>query len=1189
MTPTPPFLHLPTARCTGLGRWLALATLLLAGLLPLRSLAQAPANDLCSSATVLVAASTCAPINGTLYNATADPAFDTNNDVWYQFTATSTEAFVEFSGAAYGNFFIKVFESPSCPTNAAVNIAFGPAFQKAFIDGLIPTHHYYVRLYSDPANVFTAVDGAFTICLTQPYLPTPANDLCTAPQLLIKATPCATVVGTVGGATANPTLDDDDDVWYSFVANGTQHTITVTPTGVVNLFTEVYGVNCPINTTTPIYHNASSSTSVVTGLTPGTTYAVRVANFDTFSGFVNAADGGFTICVNNAVPAPANDECAGAIGLGTVTSTCTATNGTLYGATQSGVSGGPGTADDDVWYSFVAPAGGKAGIYLTSTGGLDLVVDLRTAPCATSTSLRTGNQGGATVGAQDTITARNLTPLQTYYVRVYSYGTTAATAANGTFSLCVTTPGTCAPPTALTATNLTNTTAQLNWTAGASAYNYTVEYGPTGFTPGTGTVVTTALTSLTITGLTQSTAYQFYVTQTCGSSVNSVRVGPQAFTTTGLTTLNVSTTQTITGAYDIVHVLPTGHATLGADFTVNVSMDVQDGGSLETNCHAVIGTGTFTLAAGAHLYICDFAGIISSSSNQNGAIQVTGTRTFSDDASYTYNLSNSGQNTGDGLPSTVRDLEVNGTGNLLTTTNSVSIRRTLKITNGDIDPNGQTLTLLSGPGPDGTALIDNTGGTVMGPIHAQRYVNNTLNPGLGYRHFGLPVLGSGTQFGSGGSPMIANSAYNSATPAAKPAVTPYPTLFYYDETRVPANSSSVTDFNEGWQSPGGVAVIFSPGNAYTVQVSGGETLTFEGQPNNGPYALSGLTYGSGTQAGWHMLGNPYPAPLDWSTMTVGGAATNNLQNMNGAVYVYQSNGHYTGTYRSYQNGFGGSPLIASSQAFFVRGSLPGITGTVRFNNNNRVTTWSATNSTLYRATADTRPQIRLALTGSATVSPDETTVYFEAGATAGPDARYDAYKLPNVGPAVNIFSVIGPETLSINGLAPLASTALTVPLGLSVPQAGTYTLRAADLLHFGNTAVYLRDALANTTVNLSQQPSYAFTVAANALSSNTRFSLLFRPGTVTATLANLDATQVALFPNPARREFTLLAPALPATATVAAQLCNALGQVVLTRSLPMTGTGVEAQFDVRDLPAGVYSLRLQVGRLAPLTKRLVIE
>jgi hypothetical protein len=74
----------------------------------------------------------------------------------------------------------------------------------------------------------------------------------------------------------------------------------------------------------------------------------------------------------------------------------------------------------------------------------------------------------------------------------------------------------CFVPTNLTAVNVTQATAQLEWD-GFSNGTTKVEYGVSGFPIGSGTVVNNAISPLTISGLTQNTNYQFYVTKTCSA------------------------------------------------------------------------------------------------------------------------------------------------------------------------------------------------------------------------------------------------------------------------------------------------------------------------------------------------------------------------------------------------------------------------------------------------------------------------------------------------------------------------------------------------------------------------------------------------------------------------------------------------------------------------------------------------
>jgi hypothetical protein len=83
-------------------------------------------------------------------------------------------------------------------------------------------------------------------------------------------------------------------------------------------------------------------------------------------------------------------------------------------------------------------------------------------------------------------------------------------------------PPPCPIPTLVNATGVATTTATINWTCNACTGTFVVEYGPVGFTPGTGatagvngTVVTAAASPALLTGLASGTAYNVYVRQNC--------------------------------------------------------------------------------------------------------------------------------------------------------------------------------------------------------------------------------------------------------------------------------------------------------------------------------------------------------------------------------------------------------------------------------------------------------------------------------------------------------------------------------------------------------------------------------------------------------------------------------------------------------------------------------------------------
>lgn len=100
------------------------------------------------------------------------------------------------------------------------------------------------------------------------------------------------------------------------------------------------------------------------------------------------------------------------------------------------------------------------------------------------------------------------------------------------------TPPTCPASSALIGFNPTGTTHDVAWTAATAATSWLVEYGAPGFTPGTGTVVPSTNDTLTLTGLTPQTDYEFYVVGICGPGDSSISAGPGAIRTACLFTLN---------------------------------------------------------------------------------------------------------------------------------------------------------------------------------------------------------------------------------------------------------------------------------------------------------------------------------------------------------------------------------------------------------------------------------------------------------------------------------------------------------------------------------------------------------------------------------------------------------------------------------------------------------------------------
>lgn len=397
-----------------------------------------PANDDCSGAIALTVNpdfSCGASVSGATTGATQSMASDPclgypDDDVWYSFVATADVHRITLSeiDPVIGwstDLYLQVLEG-GCDALASVTCSDD---EDAFIENLVPGTTYYIRVYS----YSTASYQTFDICIGTPPA-APANDDCAgAVALTVNADfDCAIVTpGTTVSATEsmeeNCNGNPDDDVWYSFVATGETHSVKLTDVDVVlgwsdDMYFEVFDGDCDANTS---LFCSDEDMDLVTGLTAGQTYYLRVYSYG------DSSRQDFNICIGTPPAAPLNDDCAGAIAL-TVNPDleCTAvTAGRTTGATQS-MEPDPcdGNPDDDVWFSFVATNTAHR-VLLSEVEPVigwstDMYFQVFDGTCDGLNSLICSDSDGAILD--------DLTVGQTYYVRVYTYGTNYTT-----FDICV--------------------------------------------------------------------------------------------------------------------------------------------------------------------------------------------------------------------------------------------------------------------------------------------------------------------------------------------------------------------------------------------------------------------------------------------------------------------------------------------------------------------------------------------------------------------------------------------------------------------------------------------------------------------------------------------------------------------------------------------------------------------------------
>ena len=380
---------------------------------------------------------------------------------------------------------------------------------------------------------------------------------------------------------------------------------------------------------------------------------------------------------------------------------------------------------------------------------------------------------------------------------------------------------------------------------------------------------------------------------------------------------------------------------------------------------------------------------------------------------------------------------------------------------------GGNLTLLSSSSQ--TALIDGSGtGSVLGNITMQRYLSSRF----GYRYISSPYtsataneFSSYVDFGTG-----------------------FPPLFRYDEDRVSA----------GWVNYSNAANPLVPLFGYALNFgSNSTTLTFNmtGVANNGSItSLSLYNHNHTYTAGFNLVGNPYPSPIDWDAAS--GWTKTNIDN---AVYYFNpgASDQYGGTYSSYINGISSdgfaNGIIPSMQGFFVHisdGSYP-VTGILGTNNSVRVNNLSP----VYHKESITilDPLLRISAGYTDGMSPfDPLVICLNEEASTSFEKDRDALKIMNSDYDVPSLYTISSDqrNLSISSIPDLTDSISIVPLGIKTKKDDWISFYADKIEMFPNDMqIYLRDGVTGIYHDLLMDPEYKIYISTGEY--NDRFSVVF--------------------------------------------------------------------------------------------------
>jgi len=403
-----------------------------------------PANDECDGAIGLTvnADLACGTIlsSSNEYSTASSQADDVtgtpNTDVWYSFTATSTEHVIELSNVVYisgGTFSstdmgMGLYDgSGGC---SALTLVTDSDPNSMSASGLTVGTLYYLRVYNWSSTVYY---NSFDVCVGTPPAP-PANNDCAGAIALTESTDdnCGnTVAGTTENAlnSAGTCSTTGKEVWYSFVPATTgNYNFTVSETfdsGFSSTYVTLWDGSCGALTqigSTSCFVTSINDVALMTGIT----YYVIVRYSSSTVGQYSE----FDLCAFPSPPPPANDECENA-----TTLVCNAP--AIAGTTNSAV------LEDDpigcaseygVWYTFTGD-GSEVVVTSDADTGYDHEIDIFSTDSDCDGSFtQVICKDGAGSGGIETHTFTT-TPGVVYFVYVAHYSTTSTSTGNFTIGL----------------------------------------------------------------------------------------------------------------------------------------------------------------------------------------------------------------------------------------------------------------------------------------------------------------------------------------------------------------------------------------------------------------------------------------------------------------------------------------------------------------------------------------------------------------------------------------------------------------------------------------------------------------------------------------------------------------------------------------------------------------------------------
>jgi hypothetical protein len=489
--------------------------------------------------------------------------------------------------------------------------------------------------------------------------------------------------------------------------------------------------------------------------------------------------------------------------------------------------------------------------------------------------------------------------------------------------------------------------------------------------------------------------------------------------------------------------------------------------------------------------------------------------------------------------------------------------------NGTLNNSG-TLTLQSDT--TGSGAIGNSSGTITGNVTVQRFVSGGKRAFRFFSHpFSSPVALSNMM----GSTGLIITGSGGATNGFDATQNNNPSAFTFSESAYDGTN------NSGWSGFTNTSNTIAVGAGIRALHRGARTqlpaaistnlptpqsatISWSGSISAGNKNFS-MTNTGGGNAGWNLIGNPYP-----SAVNVGQIASGN-RNSIGNFYVWNPNLATAGAYET--KSFGADYILPSGSAFFINTPTA---ATFTFTEANKSTSAPAV---LHKSNELMQNALELKLISDSSIHWDNFVLRNRSQLTDAFEYTADGLKMKNSN--VNVYSISSDnKNLSIDNRALNESKEVNLAFETSSPYHFTFKV---SHIQMAGLEIYLEDKFTNQEVLLTQNTAYDFVTTADAASQGSaRFKLKFKNApTTTVTELNTTKHVFSLYPNPANSTIHLSLANPAGTHTYA--IYNQLGMLLQSGELNYDHQRSHA-INIESLANGIYFVKIDGGQVIRFAK-----